>query len=167
MGKFTKTELLKRVAAGEADLVEHAVKGVQLEDGNIHWLQDHDEEAMDGFIGTYDERGVIENRKVEGRMQQKARAFFKKQRTIGATIEHLLNSPLIAGILKDKGVKVDSIKKGLEILNWGSADARIKYIIRKVGSERANEVYAAIEAARDDGKITKDEWLSILRKAGV
>ncbi len=168
MGQYRKSDLLKRVAAGTAELVEHTVRGVQLEDGNIHWLQDNAEEAMDRFIGTYDERGVIESRRVDSRgIAQTAKSFFRKQRTVGAAIEHLLGNPLIAEILKSKGVKVDSIRKGLEILNWGSAEARIKYIIRKVGSERANEVYAAIEVARADGKITQDEWLNIIRKAGI
>jgi hypothetical protein len=167
MGKHRKTPLLKLVDQGKARLVERVVQGVDLGDGNIRWLQDHDEEVMDGHIGVYDERGVIDVRKVEGRASKKFKEFFRKARTVGGVLERLIGLAPLRALLKKKRVNIEGIEEGLEVLNRGSTEQRIRWVISQVPNDDVQDVYELLEAAFADGVITQLEWERILTRAGV
>ena len=165
MGKPTKSQALAAVGRGEAREIEHLVRGVEYPDGNIFWLLDHSEETMDRFVCTYDEQGVITNKKYESKATKEFKRFFGRVRSVGSAIERLIGKPFMRALLLNAGVDVSKIQAVLKILNHGTSEQRRRYIIRELGSSRANLVYDLVERARADGKIDEQEWKAILRGA--
>ena len=168
MGQHRKTDLLAKVDAGAARLVERVVQGVELQGGNIHWLQDHDEEAMDSHIGVYDIKGVIVAKKVESRVSRAVDRFFKEARTVGSAIEKLIALPFIRALLEKEDVDIKKIEDGLEALNRGTTEDRIRFVMRQIDDDhKIKGLYNLLEKALEDKHIDQFEWDVILERAGV
>ncbi|GAG21492.1 unnamed protein product, partial [marine sediment metagenome] len=106
-------------------------------------------------------------RKVESRASKKFKAFFRKARTVGGVLERLIGLAPLRALLKKKRVNVKGIEEGLEVLNRGSTEQRIRWVISQVPNDDVQDVYALLEKALEDGVIDQSEWERILTRAGV